>query len=202
MEQRPGYLKAPPPRGYSIRAAPQKPDRDANVELLLLMTQPSALRAGGGEVGPHQSRIPGGDSRRRASQIGRQPISSGPGAGSEAAFVIKLRRPARGPVVIILHRKTLCSGVLSRNPEIRAMSRKRRLLASEVFGVKRRRVPGPVRADPLRAEAGNHGNPGAAGQSVPTLRRWGGGKGPGVGNHDNPGVGLGRQILCVLSTRT
>lgn len=25
---------------------------------------------------------------------------------------------------------------------------------------------------------------------------------PGVGNHDNPGVGLGRQILCVLSTRT
>ncbi|EDL83432.1 serine/threonine kinase 19, isoform CRA_d, partial [Rattus norvegicus] len=35
------------------------------------------------------------------------------------------------------------------------MNRKRRLLASEVFGVKRRRVPGPVRADPLRAEAGS-----------------------------------------------
>lgn len=75
------------------------------------------------------------------------------------------------------------------------MNRKRRLLASEVFGVKRRRVPGPVRADPLRAEAGNHGNPGATGQRVPTLRGGGRGKDPGVGNHDNPGVGFGRQIL-------
>ncbi|XP_076772836.1 winged helix repair factor 1 isoform X1 [Arvicanthis niloticus] len=35
------------------------------------------------------------------------------------------------------------------------MSRKRRLLASEAFGVKRQRAPGPVRADPLRARAGS-----------------------------------------------
>ncbi|XP_037055697.1 serine/threonine-protein kinase 19 isoform X3 [Peromyscus leucopus] len=49
------------------------------------------------------------------------------------------------------------------------MNRKRQLLASEAFGVKRRRAPGPVRADPLRAGAGNHGNPGAAGPRGPTL---------------------------------
>ncbi|XP_059137267.1 serine/threonine-protein kinase 19 isoform X2 [Peromyscus eremicus] len=35
------------------------------------------------------------------------------------------------------------------------MNRKRQLLASEAFGVKRRRAPGPVRADPLRAGAGS-----------------------------------------------
>ncbi|XP_038197817.1 serine/threonine-protein kinase 19 isoform X1 [Arvicola amphibius] len=35
------------------------------------------------------------------------------------------------------------------------MSRKRQLLASEAFGVKRRRAPGPGRADPLRAGAGS-----------------------------------------------
>nr|XP_042121915.1 serine/threonine-protein kinase 19 isoform X3 [Peromyscus maniculatus bairdii] len=35
------------------------------------------------------------------------------------------------------------------------MNRKRQLLASEAFGVKRRRAPGPVKADPLRAGAGS-----------------------------------------------
>uniref|UniRef100_A0A8C8TNA6 Serine/threonine kinase 19 n=1 Tax=Peromyscus maniculatus bairdii TaxID=230844 RepID=A0A8C8TNA6_PERMB len=39
--------------------------------------------------------------------------------------------------------------------ESRAMNRKRQLLASEAFGVKRRRAPGPVKADPLRAGAGS-----------------------------------------------
>ncbi|XP_060225053.1 inactive serine/threonine-protein kinase 19 isoform X2 [Meriones unguiculatus] len=54
------------------------------------------------------------------------------------------------------------------------MNRKRQLLASEAFGVKRRREPGPAKADPLRAGAGNHGNPGAEGLRVWT--RGGGGR--------------------------
>lgn len=135
------------------------------------MTHSSALSAGAGEVGPLQSGGPRRVTRaaaRPSERPGREPISSGAGEGSEAAFVIKLRRPARGPVVIILRRKTRSSGLLSRNPEIRVMNRKRRLLASEAFGVKRRRAPGPVRADPLRTRAGNHGNQGAESPRVST----------------------------------
>lgn len=58
------------------------------MELLLLMTQPSALRAGGGEVGPHLSGIPGAHSRRRAPQ--RAPDSS----QSAAARAPEVRLPS------------------------------------------------------------------------------------------------------------
>lgn len=41
------------------------------------------------------------------------------------------------------------------------MSLKRRRLIPDNFGLKRRRERGPVNADPLRGESGNHGDPGA-----------------------------------------
>lgn len=41
------------------------------------------------------------------------------------------------------------------------MSRKRQRLVPETLGLKRRRELGHAEADPLRGEAGNHGNPGA-----------------------------------------
>lgn len=75
-------------------------------------------------------------------------------------------RDAQGARTSLLCAGRLCFRVLflhcsSPHHRSRDMSQKRHRLVPETFGLKRRRERGPVEADPLRGELGNHGNPGA-----------------------------------------